>query len=174
MTKVIKTAVSGRILALPAGFRRFSLVAALACSSLVTGCAFDNSLRDEADAKSAGDKGQWALSTAFAEKAYAAYPDVSNEFNLATGYENTGQNAKAIALYQDLVIKGRSTGTTPTENDELVPIAASDPWQMTSSENDDGSPMASSDPWLSDEAARRIRLMGGQPSGVTEYPEMNQ
>lgn len=33
------------------------------------------------------------------------------QFNLATAYENTGQNAKAIALYEAVVIDGQFTGS---------------------------------------------------------------
>jgi hypothetical protein len=139
----------------PAQFRLFSLAALLAGTALVTGCASDNSRSDAADAQSAGDKGEWALSASLSEKAYAEYPDVLNEFNLATSYQNTGQNAKATALFQDLVVKGSTTELTPGRNDNGVPVAASD-----------GN--------LSDESARRIDQIAGRPSAVVAYPEMDR
>jgi hypothetical protein len=138
-----------------AQFRLFSLSVILAGTSLVAGCASDNSRVDAANAQSAGDKGEWALSTSLSEKAYAEHPDVLNEFNLATGYENTGQNAKATALYKDLVVKGSNTELTPSRNDSGAPVSASD-----------GN--------LSDESARRIDLIAGRPSAVVANPEMNR
>lgn len=139
----------------PARFRLLSMVIALAGASLVTACAGDNSLRDAADAQSAGNKGNWALETSNSEKAYAVNPTVMNEFNLATGYQNTGQNAKAMTLYQDLVSKGQYTKMNPGRNDDATPVAASD-----------GN--------MADESARRIELMMGRPSAVVDYPEMDR
>jgi len=138
-----------------AQFRLFSLSVILAGTSPVAGCAFDNSRTDAANAQSAGDKGEWALSASLSEKAYAEHPDVLNEFNLATGYENTGQNAKATALYQDLVVKGSTTDLTPSKNDNGAPVSASD-----------GN--------LSNESARRIDQIAGRPSAVVAYPEMDR
>jgi hypothetical protein len=138
-----------------AQFRLLSLAAILAGTALVAGCAGDNSRIDAANAQSAGDKGEWALSTSLSEKAYAEYPDVLNEFNLATTYQNTGQNAKATQLYQDLVVKGSTTELTPGRNDNGTPVSASD-----------GN--------LSDESARRIDQIAGRPSVVVAYPEMDR
>jgi hypothetical protein len=96
--------------------RTLSLALAIAGPALVTACS-DQSLREEAGGESAGVKGDWVAATPLFEQAYAAHPDVVSQFNLATAYENTGQNAKAIALYEAVVLDGDFTETnlsTPT------------------------------------------------------------
>ncbi|WP_146002798.1 hypothetical protein [Telmatospirillum siberiense] len=136
-------------------FRLCSLAIGFAGASLLTACASDNSLLQGADARSAANKGNWASEVSNAEKASATNPTVVNQFNLATGYQNTGQNDKAIALYQDLVTKGQYTSVNPGRND-------------------DGTPVAAADRNIADESARRIELIMGRPSDVVEYPEMDR
>jgi hypothetical protein len=136
-------------------FRLVSLGIVLAGASLLVACADNNTLRYAADAQSAGEKGNWALELSNSERAYETHPTASNEFNLATGYENTGQNAKATALYQDLISKGQYTPMTPGRND-------------------DGTPVAASNGNMADESARRIEMINGRPSAVVDYPEMDR
>lgn len=90
--------------------RTLSLVLAIACPTLVMACS-DNSLHEEATGESAGMKGDWAAAVPLFEQAYGAHPDVISQFNLATAYENTGQTAKAITLYEAVVIDGDYTQT---------------------------------------------------------------
>jgi hypothetical protein len=144
-----------RSFAIPARIRFFSVAVALAGATLLAGCDSGYSLRDEANSSSAGDKGNCAMQTSDSEKAYADHPDVLNEFNLATGYENTGQDVKAAALYQDLIVKGQFT-------------------QMQPNSNDNGSPVTNSDTNVADESARRIQLMEGHPSAINDHPEMSR
>lgn len=136
----------------PAQARILSLAAVMLGASLLASCAGNNAQLDSAAAQSAGDKGNWASETALAEKAYREDPDLLNEFNLATGYERTGQNAKATALYQDVVVKGKST-------------------TMDANRPDGDSPAAITDANMSDEAGRRIELMAGRPSEVVPDQE---
>jgi hypothetical protein len=53
--------------------------------------------------------GDDATATAFEAKSYAKQPTLSNEFNLATAYQRTGQFALAIPLYQEVVSGGKYT-----------------------------------------------------------------
>src|SRR5947209_5373405 len=49
-----------------------------------------SSNRHEADALLAGEKGDWSNAVLLAAKAYRENDSLSNEFNLANGYQNTG------------------------------------------------------------------------------------
>jgi hypothetical protein len=130
--------------------RNISLVVAVVGGALMAGCSIgDGSLRAEADANAAASQYNWRQATPFAEKAYAAHPTASTTFNLANAYANTGQLAKAAALYEDVVAEGDFTPTN------LVAFA-------------DGSPI---DPKtlspLSDEASRRLKLISAQLTANT-------
>lgn len=91
------------------GLRALSLALAVACPVLVTSCADNASLGEEANGESASMKGDWAAATPLFEKANAAHPDALTQFNLATAYENTGQSAKAVVLYEAVVLDGQFT-----------------------------------------------------------------
>jgi hypothetical protein len=137
------------------GLRRLSLV--LACTVAAAACSV-SSLRDEAGGESETIKGDWAAATPLFEKAYAAHPDVTNQFNLATAYQNTGQTAKAIQLYEAVVLDGQFTITTPI----TAPGVAADPLTASVRRGDaavgaDGQPPGS---------ARRNRPLGPQPGPV--------
>jgi hypothetical protein len=70
-----------------------------------------NARRDEFEAEMAAQSGDWKMTLAFSERSYQQTPDLNNEFNLATAYQNTGNNALAIPLYIDLVNRGQYTLT---------------------------------------------------------------
>ena len=52
----------------------------------------------------------------FSQRSYQQKPDLFNEFNLATAYQHTGNNALAIPLYLDLVERGQYTPTASILN----------------------------------------------------------
>jgi hypothetical protein len=89
--------------------RMGALALAIVCPALLIACSGEVASRDEANGEMAGMRGDWAAATPMFEKAYAEHPDVVSEFNLATAYENTGQNDKAIALFEVVVIDGYYT-----------------------------------------------------------------
>jgi hypothetical protein len=102
---------AAKIAAAGIGPRTLSLLLAVTCVALVTACA-DNA-PTEATAEADAVRGDWAVAIPLFEEADAAHPGVAvNQFNLATAYENTGQNAKAIALYEAVVIDGQITPTS--------------------------------------------------------------
>lgn len=93
-------------------YLRSSMIAlTMACSAFLAGCSNDTSLRDEANGETDALKGDWADATRLFETAYAQHPDVINEFNLATAYENNGQDDKATALYEGVLVDGYYTPT---------------------------------------------------------------
>jgi hypothetical protein len=61
----------------------------------------------ELKAESAAIDQDWAQETALAAAAYRRTPTLENEFNLASGYQQTGRSALAIPLYQDVVVHGQ-------------------------------------------------------------------
>lgn len=63
--------------------------------------------QDRQDALSAGLRNDWTTQTALAARAFREDPSLVNQFNLATGYENTGRSALAIPLYQDIASRGQ-------------------------------------------------------------------
>ena len=128
--------------------RNLSLALAVLGSALLAGCA-DQSLRDEADANAALIRGEWGQAEVFAERAYRAYPSVTNEFNLATAYQSARQFAKASALYKTVVAEGNFIPTRPV----LLADGSSDPDVLSP---------------LSDEAARRLKLIGVQSALATQ------
>ena len=66
--------------------------------------------------QTAAAKGDWNTALSFFARSYREKPSILNEFNLATAYERTGQGALAVALYLDLVDRGRLTEATPVQN----------------------------------------------------------
>jgi hypothetical protein len=54
-------------------------------------------------------RGDWKVALEFSERSYKQTPDIINEFNLATAYQRTGNNALAIPLYIDLEERGQYT-----------------------------------------------------------------
>src|SRR5579863_2073033 len=70
-----------------------------------------NARRDEFEGEMAAQSGDWKMTLAFSEWSYQQTPDLNNEFNLATAYQHTGNNALAIPLYIDLVNRGQFTLT---------------------------------------------------------------
>ena len=70
-----------------------------------------NARRDEFEGEMAAQSGDWKLTLAFSERSYQQTPDLNNEFNLATAYQHTGNDALAIPLYIDLVDRGQYTLT---------------------------------------------------------------
>jgi len=89
----------------------FVIVAMFGCGLMMMTCSSNISGGEEATGESDTMKFDWVAATPLFEQAYAAHPDVTNEFNLATAYENTGQNAKAIPLYEGVVKDGKYTLT---------------------------------------------------------------
>jgi len=92
-------------------------------------------------AEMAGVRGDWAMSASLAARSYKEKPDIWNEFNLATAYQRTGQGAKAVPLYLDLVDRGQFTRTR----------------EIDSFDGEFQQPML---PNLADESALRLNRMG--------------
>jgi hypothetical protein len=106
-----------------------------------------NARRDEFEGEMAAQSGDWKLTLAFSERSYQQTPDLNNEFNLATAYEHTGNNALAIPLYIDLVDRGEYTLTHSMLNaDGTMPH-----------------PMLRT---ISMESARRLGRLGGSDAGI--------
>jgi hypothetical protein len=91
--------------------RTLFLILAMFGCGLMMACSSNISGDEEATGQSDTMKFDWVAATPLFERAYADHPDVTNEFNLATAYENTGQNAKAIPLYEGVVKDGKYTLT---------------------------------------------------------------
>jgi len=64
---------------------------------------------DEIQGEAASQRGDWKVALEFSERSYKQTPDIINEFNLATAYQRTGNNALAIPLYIDLEERGQYT-----------------------------------------------------------------
>lgn len=75
------------------------------------GADLTNARSDEFQAEMAAQSGNWGMTLAFSKRSYQQTPDVDNEFNLATAYQHTGNDALAIPLYIDLVDRGQYTLT---------------------------------------------------------------
>lgn len=135
-----------------ARLRNYSLVLAVIGTSLVAGCV-DPAQRDLADANSAASRRNWVQSTAFAERAYAANPTVTTKFNLANAYQRTGQLAKASALYEDVVAEGEFTPSNPV----AFVDGTTDPNMLSP---------------LSDEAARRVKVIAAQSARMTQTAQV--
>jgi hypothetical protein len=125
--------------------RTLLLFSALACSALVMACTNDAG-REEANGESDGIKMDWVAAVPQFEQAYAAHPDVTNQFNLATAYDNTGQYAKAKPLYEAVVINGKFT---------LMDTGTIGQWHQTDEARAPGSQRSD----LSAEASRRLNTM---------------
>lgn len=92
--------------------RLIPLLATLAATSLAAQAALaderptvatsQEAAKVEQQAKEAAFNGDWNSVVALSASAYADTPTLENEFNLATGYEQTGRSALAIPLYQDV------------------------------------------------------------------------
>ncbi|MGZ6014137.1 MAG: hypothetical protein ACXWKM_00190 [Phenylobacterium sp.] len=63
----------------------------------------------ERQSERAGVIGDWAQVVVLSGQSYRRQPTLENEFNLATGYEHTGQIALAIPLYADVAKYGEFT-----------------------------------------------------------------
>ena len=92
-------------------------------------------------AQMAGARDDWAMSASLSARSYKEEPDIRSEFNLATAYQRTGQGAKAVPLYLDLVDRGQFTQTR----------------EIASFDGLARQPML---PNLADESAARLQRMG--------------
>ena len=102
---------------------------------------------DEIASQSSSQRDDWRLAGDLAERSYKQTPDLVNEFNLATSYQNTGRVALAIPLYIDLVERGQYVHTAPLfKNDGTWPVVMKET--------------------IADEAARRLVRMGVDPKMV--------
>jgi hypothetical protein len=84
--------------------------------SFARGPDLANARSDEAQGEVAAQSGNWKMTLAFSERSYQQKPDLFNEFNLATAYQHTDNNALAIPLYLDLVERGQYTATASILN----------------------------------------------------------
>jgi hypothetical protein len=139
-------------------FRMGFLILGMVGCGLLMACGNDLSVGEEANGQSAALKFDWVTATPFFEQAYAAHPDVTNEFNLATAYQSTGQNAKAIPLYEDVVENGKYTLTDTGIIGQLHPA---DMDRAPGSQRSD----------LSAEAAKRLSLMR---SNQADFDQLSQ
>lgn len=78
---------------------------------------------DGRQANLASQRGDWAVSRAFAERSYQEDPSIRVEFNLATAYERTGRGDLAVPLYIDLVDRGQYTKTAALDNFYNLPAS---------------------------------------------------
>lgn len=135
--------------------RWLSLAIAIACPALVAACG-GGSLGEEATGSSEGMRGDWADATPLFEQAYAAYPDASNQFNLATAYQNSGQNAKATLLYEAVVLDG-----------QYIPMNAGGNIRGTDREADAIPGMTNAS--LATVASRRLALMASRKAVLDQF-----
>jgi len=98
----------------------------------------------EQQAEEAGQAGDWAREVALAGASYSKSASLLNEFNLATAYMHTGQNALAIPLYADVAANGQYTDVIAQYNYRTGPRPARVSYNMT------------------DEANRRLTELTGQ------------
>lgn len=105
---------------------------------------------DRLNAMSAGVRGDWTTQVTLAARAYRENPSLVNQFNLATGYENTGRSALAIPLYQDIASRGQFVSVKAVYDPRTTPR---------------GRLLL---PNLADEASRRLNAIAGRPASLAD------